>query len=118
MGELRSHLTGVAFFLAFSATAARLMVFAAALITSQAFFNTDGSLFSAVIGIGSHPFSFEQCTRIELQNAFGPETKTIFSYGGMAGIAAAEVFRCGFLNPIGDLALQRRPDADVSSGNA
>src|SRR5262249_53932943 len=118
MGELRPHLTGVAFFLVFSATTARLMVFAAALVASQPLFDADRGLFGAVIGIGGHAFGFEQCTRIEMQNAFGPEAKSIFSNGRMAGIASPEIFRSGFLDPIGDLSLQRGTDADVSSGNA
>jgi hypothetical protein len=61
MGELRMQLARIATFLAYSATATCLMVFAAALIAPQALFDTDGGLFSAIIGIRGHPFGFQQC---------------------------------------------------------
>jgi hypothetical protein len=61
MGEVKVQLARIAIFLAFSATAARLMVFAAAFIAPQPLFDTDGGLFSAVIGIRGHPFGFQQC---------------------------------------------------------
>jgi hypothetical protein len=94
------------------------MVFSAALIAPQTLFDADGGLFGTVIGIGGHPFGFKQCTRIEVQHAFSPEAKPIFSNRGVARITAPEILRGSFLDSIGDFSLQRGTDADVSSGNA
>jgi hypothetical protein len=61
MGELRMQLARIATFLAFSATATRLMVFAAPFIAPQALFVTDAGLFISVIDVRGHPLVFQQC---------------------------------------------------------
>jgi poly(A) polymerase len=61
---------------------------------------------------------FEQRAGIEMQHAFGTEPESILADGGVAGIAAAEIFRGGFFDAAADALTQCRADADVSARNA
>jgi hypothetical protein len=37
-----------------------------------------------------------------MNHAFRAKSKTVFSHGGMPGIAAPEIFRRRFVDPVGD----------------
>src|SRR5215510_4638941 len=99
MGELGLRLPVFWHFRPLSATAPGLMVLTPAFVTPQTLFNPNRGLFRAVIGIRGHPFSLKQRTRVQVQHAFGPETEAVLPDGRVAGIAAAEIFRSGFLDP-------------------
>jgi hypothetical protein len=60
------------------------MVFAAAFVAPQAFFDADRGLFCAVIGIRGRSFGFEQCPGVKVQQAFGAEAEAVFADGGIA----------------------------------
>jgi hypothetical protein len=78
MGEHRLRLpVSAVSFRAFSATAPRLMVLATAFIAAQALFDTNRSLFCAVIGVRGHTFGFKQCAGVKMQDAFGSEAEAI-----------------------------------------
>ena len=92
----------LAIFPAISTAALRLMPFAAPLVTAQPFFDVGGGLIGAVIWIGRHAFRFKQRARIQMQHEFGAETESVLADGGVAGIAAAEIFGRGFLDAPAD----------------
>jgi hypothetical protein len=61
MGDVSLRLPIFLHFWAFSTAATGLMVLAAAFVASQPLFDANGGLLGTIIGIWSHPFSFEQC---------------------------------------------------------
>src|SRR5512135_2351532 len=103
---------------AISTAALRLMPFAASLVTAQPFLDVGGGLIGAVIWIGRHAFRFKQRARIQMQHELGAEPESILADGGMARIAAAEIFGRGFLDAPADPLTQRGTDADVPARNA
>jgi|SRR5689334_4710355 hypothetical protein len=89
-----------------SAATTGLMVFPAALVASQAFFNAARGLFRTVIRVWSHALCFKQRAGVKMKNAFRAETKTIPAYRRMARVAAAKIFRGRLLDPVGDFPLK------------
>src|SRR5262245_37868851 len=79
-------------FLTILPATARLMIFAPSFVAPQSFFDADRGLFGAVIGIWRHSFGFQECTRIEMQDALGTEPEPVFPHRRMSRIAAAEIF--------------------------
>src|SRR4029079_14558808 len=92
-----------------------LMILAAAFVASQPLFDTDRRLFGAVIGIRGHSFGFQQCARIEMYDALGPEPESVPAHRCMPRIAAAKIFRGCFFDTISDFSLSRRADNDIST---
>ena len=72
------------------------MILAAAFVAAQPLFDVERGLIGAVIGVGRHSLGFEHRAGIEMQHAFGAKAETVLADGGMAGIAAVEIFRRRF----------------------
>src|SRR5665213_907134 len=97
-------------FIAFSsilAAAASLIVFAAAFVAAQPFFDMTGGLIGAFVGVDRRALRLKQCARIEMQHAFGAKSKAIAADCCVAGIAAAKIFRCRFRDAVCDSLLER-----------
>jgi hypothetical protein len=105
-------------FVSSSAAPQALMILAAALVAAQPFFDVDRGLIGAFISVGRHSFGFQQRAGIEMNHALGMKSEAILADGGMPGIAAPEIFRRRFVNPVGDSLPQSRADIDVPARNA
>src|ERR1035437_7406134 len=117
-GEAGQPLAFFPVFSHFSAAAPALLVLAAALVAAQPFFDVDRSLLGAVIGVGRHALGFKQGAGLPRQHAFGTKAEAFPANGGVAGIAAAKIFRRRLLDTVGNPLLEGHTDTDVPSRNA
>src|SRR6202035_1804403 len=72
----------------------------------------------AGIGVGRHAFGVQRDLGIEMNGAFGAETKTVPRQGQVPGIAAVEILGHGLGDAVVDAVAQGRADVEVLSGNA
>ena len=94
------------------------MILQPPLVAAQPLFDALGGLVGAGIGIGRHRLRFQHDAGIEMDHAFGAEAEAVLADGHVTGIAAVEIFRGRFGDPLVDAAAQRLADVDVLARNA
>ena len=94
------------------------MVFQAAMIAAQPLLDPQRCLIRARVSIGRHAFGVQRDFRVEMNGAFGAESKSVALERHVPRIAAVKIFAHGLGDAAADALTQGVADVDIFSRNA